>query len=60
MSTEDRVKATAKNIEGKAQEAMGNMTGDTEDQAEGKAKQAEAEARHTVENAKDKVKKAID
>ncbi|MBF2017936.1 MAG: CsbD family protein [Rivularia sp. T60_A2020_040] len=60
MSTEDRAKATAKNIEGKAQEAMGNITGDTEDQAEGKAKQAEAEARHTVENAKDKVKKAID
>ncbi|NJL77705.1 MAG: CsbD family protein [Nostocaceae cyanobacterium CSU_2_110] len=60
MSTEDRAKATAKNIEGKAQEAMGNMTGDTEDQAEGKAKQTEAEARHTVENAKDKVKKAID
>ncbi|NJM17852.1 MAG: CsbD family protein [Richelia sp. RM2_1_2] len=60
MSTEDRAKATAKNIEGKAQEAMGNITGDTEDQAEGKAKQTEAEARHTVENAKDKVKKAID
>ncbi|MBE9213881.1 CsbD family protein [Plectonema cf. radiosum LEGE 06105] len=60
MSTEDKAKATAKNIEGKAQEAMGNMTGDTEDQAEGKAKQTEAEARHTVENAKDKVKKAID
>ena len=60
MSTEDRAKATAKNIEGKSQEAMGNITGDTEDQAEGKAKQTEAEARHTVENAKDKVKKAID
>ena len=60
MSTEDRAKATAKNIEGKAQEAMGNITGNTEDQAKGKAKQAEAEGRHTVENAKDKVKDAID
>lgn len=39
---------------------MGNVTGDPEDQAAGKAKQGEAEARQTVENAKDKVKKAID
>ena len=60
MSTENRAKATAKNIEGKAQEAMGNITGNTEDQAKGKAKQAEAEGRHTVENAKDKIKDAID
>lgn len=60
MSTEDRAKATAKNIEGKAQEALGNMTGDPEDQAAGKAKQAEAGVRHTVEDAKDKVKDAID
>ncbi len=60
MSAEDKAKAAAKNIEGKAQEAMGNVTGDPEDQAKGQAKQAEAEARQTVENAKDKVKKAID
>ena len=60
MSTEDRVKATAKNIEGKAQEAMGNITGDQEDQAEGKAKQAEASAQHAVEDGKDAIKDAID
>ncbi|MBE9168529.1 CsbD family protein [Pleurocapsales cyanobacterium LEGE 06147] len=60
MSTEDRAKATAKNIEGKAQEMMGEVTGDPGDKAEGKAKQTEAEARHAVEDAKDKVKKAID
>ena len=60
MSTEDRVKATAKNIEGKAQEALGNITGDKEDQAAGKAKQAEASARHAVEDGKDAVKDAID
>mgnify|MGYP001794107764 FL=1 len=60
MSAEDKAKATAKNIEGKAQEAMGNVTGDPEDQAKGKAKQAEAEGRQTVENAKDKIKDAID
>ena len=60
MSAEDKAKATAKNIEGKAQEALGNVTGDPEDQAKGKAKQGEAEARQTVENAKDKIKDAID
>ena len=60
MSTEDRAKATAKNVEGKAQEAMGHVTGDPEDRAKGKAKQNEAEARHAVEDVKDKAKQAID
>jgi uncharacterized protein YjbJ (UPF0337 family) len=60
MSTKDKAKATVKNIEGKAQEAMGEMTGNKEDKAAGKVKQAEAKAQHTVENAKDKVKEAID
>lgn len=60
MSTEDRVKATLKNIEGKAQEMVGEITGNPDDQAEGKAKQAEANVRHTIENAKDEVKRAID
>ncbi|HEY9644503.1 MAG TPA: CsbD family protein [Coleofasciculaceae cyanobacterium] len=59
MSTEDRVKATAENIEGKAQEALGNITGDPKDQAQGKAKQADAKARHGVEDVKDSVKDAI-
>lgn len=60
MSNEDKAKATGKNLEGKAQEAVGKVTGDPEDKAEGKAKQAEAETRHSVENVKDAVKKAID
>lgn len=60
MSTEDRVEATAKNLEGKAQEAMGEVTGDPQDKAEGKAKQGQAKAQHAVEDAKDQVKKAID
>ncbi|MEK0184759.1 CsbD family protein, partial [Microcoleus anatoxicus] len=51
MSIEDRAKATAKNIEGAAQEALGNVTGDPKDKAEGKAKQKQAEASHTVEDA---------
>jgi uncharacterized protein YjbJ (UPF0337 family) len=60
MSLEDRAKAAGKNIEGKAQEAMGNITGDPEDKAEGQAKQAGSEVRHGVEDVKDNVKKAID
>ena len=60
MSTEDRAKATGDNIAGKAQEALGNVTGDPKDKAEGKAKQAEAQARHAVEDVKDEIKKKVD
>ena len=59
MSAEDRAKATGKNIEGKAQEALGNITGDPEDKAEGKAKQAESQTRHAAEDVKDEVKKNL-
>lgn len=60
MSTEDRAKATAKNIQGKAQEMMGEITGNPEDKAAGKAKQTEAKVEHFVENVKEKAKKLID
>ena len=60
MSLKNRTKATAKNIEGKLQEAVGDLTGDTKAQAEGQEKQAEANVRHTVEDVKDAVKKIID
>ncbi|WP_413174337.1 CsbD family protein [Anabaena azotica] len=60
MSLEERAKATGKNIEGKAQEALGNVTGDPKDKAEGKAKQAESEVRHSVEDVKDNVKQKLD
>jgi uncharacterized protein YjbJ (UPF0337 family) len=60
MSLEERTKATAKNVEGKAQEALGNITGDPKDKAEGKSKQAESEVRHAVEDVKDNLKRNID
>ncbi len=60
MSLKDRAKATAKNIEGKVQEAVGNLTGDPKDQVEGKEKQAEAKILHTIEDVKDEVKAQID
>ncbi|AUB40269.1 CsbD family protein [Nostoc sp. FACHB-892] len=60
MSAEKRVEATAKNIEGKIQEVVGEITGNPQDKAEGQTKQAQAQATHTVENIKDELKKALD
>ena len=60
MSIEDRMKATAKNVEGKIQEAVGEVTGNPKDKADGQEKQAEAQVQHSVENVKDNIKKAID
>ena len=60
MSTEDRVEATAKNIEGKIQETVGNVTGDLKDKAEGQAKQQQASSMHAVEDIKDAAKDVID
>lgn len=52
------MKATAKTIEGKAQETTGNITGDKADQLAGKAKQAQASGEHAVEDLKDAVRDA--
>lgn len=60
MSIKDKAEATGKNLEGKAQEAMGNVTGDPSDKAEGKAKQKQAETQQAVEDVKDEAKKIID
>lgn len=56
MSIKDRAKATAKNLEGKVQEALGNVTGDPKTQAAGQAKQAESKVRHVVEDVKEEIK----
>ncbi len=60
MSLQDKAKAIAKNIEGKVQETVGNITDNPKQQAEGKAKQIQAEAMNTAENIKDKAKNFID
>jgi uncharacterized protein YjbJ (UPF0337 family) len=52
----NRVEAMAKNIEGKAQEAKGNFTGDPTDQVMGKAKQIESQTRNAAADMEDKVK----
>ncbi len=56
MSLQERAKAAAKNIEGKVEEAVGNITGDSERQASGQAKQVEADVRNASEDVKDKAK----
>lgn len=50
-----RAEAVSKDIEGKTQEAMGNMTGDPKDQLMGKAKQVESNIINTTEDIKDSV-----
>ncbi|MFQ3614156.1 MAG: CsbD family protein [Cyanobacteriota bacterium] len=60
MSIENRIEAAAKNIEGKIQEAVGELTGDAKQKLEGQAKQAEASAQHAKEDVKDAVKEGID
>jgi uncharacterized protein YjbJ (UPF0337 family) len=54
LASMNRVEAITKNLEGKAQEAIGNVTGDPKDQMMGKAKQVESQARHAAEDVKDK------
>ena len=60
MGLEDKAKAAAKNIEGKVQAAVGELTGDDQAVVEGKAKQVQASAMNAVENIKDQVKKVLD
>jgi uncharacterized protein YjbJ (UPF0337 family) len=55
LAAMNRAEAITKNLEGKAQEAIGNVTGDPKDQMMGKAKQAESQIRNAVEDVKDQV-----
>jgi uncharacterized protein YjbJ (UPF0337 family) len=55
MSIEDRAKSTAQDLEGKGQEAVGKVTGSSQDEAAGKAKQGAAKVSDGIEDAKDKV-----
>lgn len=60
MSLEKRVEAIAKNLEGKVQEAVGELTGNEEQKIEGQIKQVKASAIHARENLKDQAKNIID
>ena len=60
MGLQDKAKAAAKKVEGKVQETAGNVTNNEEAEAEGKAKQADAEMSESAEDVKDATKDAID
>ena len=53
-ATAGRVKADAKEFEGKTQESIGNVTGNQGDRLVGKKKQIEAKIQNTVEDVKEK------
>lgn len=52
-STSERLKATGENIKGTTQEVTGDVTGDPELQAKGKANKTKSKLRHTKEDVKD-------
>ncbi|APB34391.1 hypothetical protein GlitD10_2064 [Gloeomargarita lithophora Alchichica-D10] len=58
--SENRIEATAKNIVGKVQEAVGELTGDEKTKVEGQLKQVEASAQHAKEDVKETIKDAVD
>lgn len=60
MSLQDRIKATAKNVEGKLQEGFGELTGNAADKAEGKAKQVDASVQHAKTDVKETVQDTAD
>ena len=60
MTLEDKIKATAKDAEGRLQAAAGEITGDDRLKAEGEAKQVQAQLMDAAGTVKDKIQDAID
>lgn len=58
MSLEDKIKATAKDAEGRLQSAAGAITGDEQMKAQGEAKQVQAHLMDAAGNLKDRVQQA--
>ena len=54
MSLDDSIKATAKDAEGRLQAAAGAVSGNNAMQAEGEAKQVQAQVMHAAGDLKDK------
>jgi uncharacterized protein YjbJ (UPF0337 family) len=55
MTLEDKIKATAKDAEGRLQAAAAEITGDEQMQTEGEAKQVQAQLIDAAGTVKDKV-----
>jgi uncharacterized protein YjbJ (UPF0337 family) len=51
----NRAKGSAKEVEGKARNAVGDMTDDTSEQIAGKAKELEGKAQRKVGEAQDRI-----
>ncbi len=60
MGLKNKIKAAFKKLQGQAQEALGEITGDNKQKIQGKKKQVEGSAQQSFENLKDRVKKMID
>jgi uncharacterized protein YjbJ (UPF0337 family) len=56
----DRIKGKIKQAEGKAQDAVGDLTDDPTDDIKGKAKQAEGKIQEAWGKSKDAARKALD
>ncbi|MFF3028986.1 CsbD family protein [Microbacterium sp. NPDC057944] len=57
MSAQDKIKAAAEKVAGKAKETVGHVMNDDKLVAEGKAEQAKGEIRDAAEGVKDAFKK---
>lgn len=58
--SENKMEGTARDIGGKIESAVGNVTGDTKNQAQGKVDQVAGQAQKAYGNAKDAVSDAAD
>lgn len=56
----DRVKGKVKEVEGRVQQAKGDLTGNDVDRARGADKKAEGKVQNTFGKVKDSVRKALD
>ena len=54
----DRIEGAAKQVKGSVKETLGNLTGDSKLQAEGKADKAEGKVQNTVGGVKDAARDA--
>lgn len=60
MGASDKISAGMDKMKGKAEEAVGRMTGDDEKVAQGKADQVKGDVKQAAEKAKDAVKDVFD
>lgn len=60
MADENVVEGKLKQAEGKAQDALGDVTGNTDDDVAGKSKQAEGKVQEEYGKAKDALRDALD